>query len=103
MKHIPTPYLIYCTIPMEQYERLIDLQIKLIREALEQEKNECVNALYYSPHTISHITSRHRTYRTEEAEKMFIEELNKQGYKCTIDDAFIKWDDTWNKEKERNK
>ena len=101
MEHIPTPYVIYCTIPIEQYERLINLQIKLIREALEQEKDECVNALYYSPNTISHITTRHQNLWTEEAKKMFIKELKRQGYKCAIDDAFVKWDNTWNKEKRK--
>ncbi len=88
MKHIPTPYILYCTIPVEQYERLIDFQIKLIKEALEKRQNKCNNALHYN-------------LICTEAQEMFITELKRQGYRFVDNDNYIEWDDIWdNKRKE---
>lgn len=90
MKHIPTPYIIYCTIPVEQYERLIDFQIKLIKEALEKRQNKCNNALHYN----------HSSYLIcTEAQEMFITELKRQGYRFVDNDNYIEWDDIWNNER----
>ena len=102
MKTIPTPYLIYCTIPVEQYERLIDLQIKLIKEALEAKKNKCINALHFKPYSIPQYDVYNHPYYTKEAQEMFITELKKQGYRFVDNDSYIEWDDIWNK-KERSK
>lgn len=96
MKHIPTPYLIYCTIPMEQCERLIDLQIKLIKEALEARKNKCINALRFRRHSIPQYNAYNHPYYTKEAQEMFITELKRQGYRFVDNDNYIEWDDTWN-------
>lgn len=100
MKHIPTPYLIYCTIPVEQCERLIDFQIKLIKEALEARKNKCINALRFRPHSIPQYNTYNHPYYTKEAQEMFITELKRQGYRFVDNDNYIEWDDTWNNKRE---
>lgn len=100
MKHIPTPYILYCTIPVEQYERLIDFQIKLIKEALEARKNKCINALRFRPHSIPQYDVYNHPYYTKEAQEMFITELKRQGYRFVDNDNYIEWDDTWNNKRE---
>ena len=92
MKHIRTPYIIYCMIPVEQYERLIDLQIKLIKEALERKQNKCNSALHYN----------HSSYLIcTEAQEMFITELKRQGYRFVDNDNYIEWDDIFDNEKRK--
>ncbi len=98
MKTIPTPYLIYCTIPTEQYKRLIDFQIKLIKEALEARKNKCISALRFKPNSIPQYDVYNNPYYMKEAQKMFITELKRQGYRFIDGGAYIEWDNIWNNE-----
>ena len=75
---------------MEQYERLIELQIKLIKEALEKKQNKCNSALHYN----------HSSYPVcTEAQEMFITELKKQGYRFINNDTYIEWDDIFDNER----
>ena len=100
-KQMPTPYLIYCTIPVEQYEELIDFQTKLIKEALEARKNKCINALRFRRHSIPQYDAYNHPYYTKEAQEMFITELKRQGYKFVDNDNYIEWDDIFDNEKRK--
>lgn len=81
---LPNPYVLYCTIPIEEYDELITEQIKFIKYAMQHKRISCRNVIY---------SDAKYKYFSEEAKDKFSEELRKKGYR--LNKMSVEWDKLW--------